>query len=116
LERAAIFVDGAYLDKLTEREFGGARIDYGRLGVDMVQLAATRQVTRAVLIAGDSDFVPAVEVVKQHGVLAVLWHGPIRPGPANTVHQELWEACDDRFEITRDVVNRAVRQDPPRRQ
>jgi len=76
------------------------------LGVDMVQLAATRQIARAVLLVGDSDFVPAVEVVKQHGVLTVLWHGPRRPGQANTVHRELWDACDDRFELTQPLITR----------
>lgn len=79
------------------------------LGVDMVQLAATRQITRAVLLAGDSDFVPAIEAVKQHGVLTVLWHGPIRSGQKNTVHKELWDACDDRFEIDGDMISKLCR-------
>ena len=46
------------------------------LGVDMVQMAATQQISRAILLAGDSDFLPAIEVVKQYGVLVILWHGP----------------------------------------
>ncbi|MBO9903582.1 NYN domain-containing protein [Xanthomonas phaseoli pv. dieffenbachiae] len=50
------------------------------LGVDMVELAATRQIQKAILIAGDSDFVPAIEAVKRHGVLTVLWHGPPHQG------------------------------------
>jgi len=188
MDRAAIFIDGAYLDKLLENEFGRAQIDYGRLadelaqgadilrtyyyhcppyqsnppttdesqrtaarnrffaalsrlprfqvrqgklayrgkdqngqpifvqkrvdimlGVDMVQLAATRQIAKAVLLAGDSDFVPAVEAVKQHGVLTVLWHGPIRAGRNSTVHQELWDACDERFPLTQGVVDACPR-------
>ncbi len=183
MDRTAIFIDGTYLNKLLEREFNRARIDYHllalhlardvdilrtyyyncpphqcspptdeelarsrsseqffgalrrlprfevRLGklayrgtdndgrpifiqkrvdimfsVDLVQLAATRQVTRAVLLAGDSDFVPAVEVAKSHGVLTVLCHGPMGPGSTNTVHHELWTECDDRFELTGDVI------------
>lgn len=73
------------------------------LGVDMVQLAATRQIDKACLIAGDSDFVPAIEMVKQHGVLVSLWHGP-RGGVANTVHRELWDICDDRDELTPELA------------
>ena len=189
MNRAAIFVDGTYLNKLLEREFNRARIDYNllarhlaqeveilrtyyyhcpphqsnpptddelqrsrsseqffsalrrlprfevRLGklafrghdsdgrpifiqkrvdimlsVDLVQLAATRQVTRAILLAGDSDFVPAVQVAKQHGVLVELWHGPFRPGGTNTVHHELWSECDERHELKGDVIERLLRK------
>lgn len=74
------------------------------LGVDMVQLSATRQIDRAVLIAGDSDFMPAIEVVKTLGVLTVLWHGPMRRRPS-TVHQELWDCCDERFELTQEIID-----------
>lgn len=188
MDKVAIFIDGAYLDKLLENEFGRVRIDYGRLsealaqgnqilrtyyyhcppyqsnpptederrrtsdanrfwtalnrlprfqvrlgklafrgrdangtpifaqkridimlGVDMVQLSATRQITQAILLAGDSDFMPAVEVVKQHGVLVVLWHGPIRRGHGNTVHQELWDSCDERFVLTREFIGKISR-------
>ena len=74
------------------------------LGVDMVELAATRQIQRAVLLAGDSDFVPAVDVVKRHGVLTVLWHGPRTRGPRNTVHDELWDLFDEREEFDAHAV------------
>lgn len=181
-----MFIDGAYLDKLLEAEFGGEAIDFGKLateltsgcellrsyyyhcppyqgdpptddekqrvaranryytalsrlprfqvrlgklayrgktqdgrslfvqkrvdimlGVDMVQLAATRQINRALLLAGDSDFVPAVEVAKQHGVLVVLWCG-------STAHRELWETCDDRFDIDAELVSK-IKRDKPKR-
>jgi uncharacterized LabA/DUF88 family protein len=186
--RTAIFIDGAYLDKLLELEFRRTRIDFGHLaeqvsgdgeilrtyyyhcpphmsavpteeeraraeskerffsalarlprfqtrlgklvyrgedrdgrpifiqklvdimlGVDLVQLSATRQINRAVLVAGDSDFVPALEVAKLHGVLTVLWHGPMRSGQNSTVHRELWDCCDDRFEITSELIQRVQR-------
>lgn len=77
------------------------------LGVDLLQLAATRQIDKACLVAGDSDFVPAIEMVKQHGVLVSLWHGP-RGGAGNTVHRELWDVCDDRDEITSDLAKMLV--------
>ncbi|MEW6278149.1 MAG: NYN domain-containing protein, partial [Candidatus Eremiobacterota bacterium] len=83
--------------------FQQKRVDI-MLGVDLVQLAATRQIQRAVLLAGDSDFLPAVQVAKQHGVLVALWHGPT--GQHRSVHQELWDECDERVEITQAVVDR----------
>jgi uncharacterized LabA/DUF88 family protein len=73
----------------------------------MVSLALTRQITKAILLAGDSDFMPAVEVVKQNGVLVELWHGP-----KDTVHDELWRACDDRVEIDK-ACFQGVRFTPP---
>lgn len=179
MERCAIFVDGGYISKLLQNNFGRARLDYGKfsthlatgsdllrtyfydcppfqsshptqdeaqrfaskerffsslsrlpryqvrlgklerrgnppiftqkrvdilLGVDMVELAATRQIQRAILVAGDSDFVPAIEAVKRHGVLTVLWHGPHVRGPGNTVHDELWDQFDERFELSQPVI------------
>ena len=185
-DRTAIFIDGAYFDKLLELEFNRSRIDFGKfvqsvggddnvfrtyyyhcppyvsqvpteeetrraeakdrffsalsslprfqvrlgklvyrgqdergkpifiqklvdimLGVDLVTLAATRQITRAILVAGDSDFVPAVDAAKMHGVLISLWHGPTKNGMQlshSTVHLELCDACDERFEMDSEFV------------
>ena len=86
--------------------FQQKRVD-ALLCVDMVVLALTRQISKAILISGDSDFMPAVEVVKQNGVLVELWHGP-----RNTVHDELWKACDDRQEIEPNFL-RQVQFFPP---
>ena len=70
----------------------------------MVQLAATRQIHRAVLSAGDSDFLPAIDAIKSHGVLTVLFHGP--PGQ---YHQELWDGCDERVEMSAAMIERIKR-------
>jgi uncharacterized LabA/DUF88 family protein len=64
------------------------------LSVDMVQLGLTRQIGKVILLAGDSDFLPAIEAVKAAGVLVELWHGP-----KDTYHAELWQACDERVQI-----------------
>lgn len=89
--------------------FAQKRVDI-LLGVDMVELAATRQIARAVLIAGDSDFLPAIEVVKRHGVLTVLWHGTRGgQGRQSTCHNDLWDICDERVEIDGDVAKSVAR-------
>ena len=62
------------------------------LGVDLAQLSAKGQIQQAILLAGDSDFIPAVEVAKNEGVLVILYHG------ANT-HSDLWEQVDERHRI-----------------
>jgi uncharacterized LabA/DUF88 family protein len=74
----------------------------------MVELAASRQIQRAVLLAGNSDFVPIVEAVKRHGVLTVLWHGPRGRGAGNTVHDELLDLFDERFELDAAAVAACV--------
>lgn len=183
MNRMAIFIDGAYVDKLLQREFDGVRIHFehlaahvsegsdllrvyyyhclpycgnppteeeqarleskqrffnaisrmekhelrlGQLGwsgidqqgrpvftqkivdilmaVDVMELSATGQIQQAVLVTGDSDFLPLVEKVKKLGVSVVLWHGP-----ESTVHQDLWMACDVRNEITSAFIERIKR-------
>ena len=68
------------------------------LGVDMVQLAAKQSIQEAILLAGDSDFIPAVQAVKSEGVLVRLFHGR-RP------HYDLWQEVDERTRITAAFIN-----------
>ncbi len=52
-----------------------------RIGIDIASLAYKKQVDRIVLIAGDSDFVPAAKLARREGVDFVLdpmW-APIKP-------------------------------------
>ncbi len=44
------------------------------LALDMYRLAATGKVDMAILISGDGDFVPALQAVKDQGVLTKLVH------------------------------------------
>ncbi len=70
-------------------------------GVDLVSIAATKQISHAMLISGDSDFVPAVIEAKRYGVIVTLWHGS-----AKTFHQELWDECDDRCQISEELIHK----------
>lgn len=83
------------------------------LATDLVFLSTTRQITRAVVVSGDSDFIPAIEVAKQQGVVVTLFHGPLNCADPrnNTVHRSLWNLCDERFEISAELVAQ-VRFDP----
>lgn len=64
-----------------------------QFGVDLVQLSAKQQISHAALIAGDSDFIPAIQVAKNEGVLIHLYHG-------STPHRKLIEVADERTQIT----------------
>ena len=52
-----------------------------RIGIDIVSMAIKKQVDKIVLIAGDSDFVPAAKLARREGVdfvLGPMW-APIKP-------------------------------------
>jgi len=64
-----------------------------QLGVDLVLLSAKQQISHAVVIAGDSDLIPALGVAKNEGVLIHLYHG-------SAPHRKLIEIADERTQIT----------------
>jgi uncharacterized LabA/DUF88 family protein len=59
------------------------------LSVDMVRHAAAGHIQHAIVLAGDSDFIPAIEAVKESGTTVTLWYGE-----ANTVHKDLVSLAD----------------------
>lgn len=59
------------------------------LSVDMVRHAAAGHIQHAIVLAGDSDFIPAIEAVKESGATVTLWFGE-----ANTIHKDLVRLAD----------------------
>jgi uncharacterized LabA/DUF88 family protein len=82
----------------SSRELVQKRVDV-LLSVDLVRMSWGRQIDRAILITGDSDFVPAVQAAKDAGVLVQLYYA------LGTVNDDLLQACDDRFAITKDLID-----------
>ena len=84
--------------------FQQKRIDL-LLGLDFALLSGKSQITHAALIAGDSDFIPAVEIAKQEGVVVSLFHGPIKDNRNDSTYaQELWSVADERIELTQSFM------------
>ena len=81
--------------------FEQKRVDI-MLGVDMVQLAAKGHIQQAVLLAGDSDFIPAVAVAKAEGVLVRLYHG-------NNCHSDLQREVDERVQLDQQFIDAILR-------
>ena len=81
--------------------FEQKRVDI-MLGVDMVQLAAKGHIQQAVLLAGDSDFIPAITVAKSEGVLVRLYHG-------GSCHIDLQREVDERVQLDQAFIS-AVRR------
>ena len=73
------------------------------MGVDVTLLSAKGQIQQAVLVGGDSDFIPAIEVAKNEGTLVTLYHG------ANC-HSDLWQQADERHKIEREIVDKLLRR------
>ena len=73
------------VDDLTEFDFEPDFVQKGvdmRIGLDIASLAYKKQVSQIVLIAGDSDFVPAAKHARREGIdfiLDPMWQG-IRSG------------------------------------
>ena len=87
-------------------EFEQKKIDT-LLSIDLVNLAASGKISDAVLVAGDSDFMPAVEVVKGYGVNVILYHSQRR----DSYHTSLWQMCDERYAIDINLVNK-IKKNP----
>lgn len=59
------------------------------LSVDMVRHSAAGHIQHVILVAGDSDFIPAVEAAKESGATVSLWCGDEK-----TVHKDLVDLAD----------------------
>lgn len=79
------------LDDLTDSDFSVDIKQKGvdmRIGIDIASLAFKRQVDQIILIAGDSDFVPAAKLARREGIDFIL-----DPMWAN-INPELFEHID----------------------
>lgn len=84
--------------------FDQKRVDTA-LAVDLALLAAKGRITNAVLIAADSDLLPAVYAAKREGVSVTLVHGR-----QHQPHQDLWKEADERILLSHDLMNNCLRQ------
>lgn len=75
------------------------------LAVDMLILAGTGKISTSILIAGDSDFIPVVEAVKNLGVLVTLCHSKDH---SSMTSKDLMQACDTRLLLSDELVAKAA--------
>jgi len=93
------------LDERRAPVFEQKRVDI-LICVDLALLAAKHQISDAVIFAGDSDFLPAIEAAKREGVVVHLYHGS-RP------HHDLIKMCDERTQMTQSMIDSIASQAPP---
>lgn len=90
------------LRKSGSGQFEQKRIDV-LLGIDMVRSCSKQQIDTVVLIAGDSDLVPAVEASKEEGAIVQLYY------VTRSTSDELLNVCDERYEINSTLINKVSR-------
>lgn len=73
-----------------------------QIGVDLVLLSAKQQISHAIIVAGDSDLIPALSVAKNEGILIHLYHGSLP-------QRKLVEIADERTQITSDFMKSVTR-------
>lgn len=76
--------------------------------VDVVRMSWAKLIDRAIIVTGDSDFVPAVIAAKDTGVLVELYYykSPRPKGPRT--HDELIKAVDERSPIDKALIDRSL--------
>jgi uncharacterized LabA/DUF88 family protein len=77
------------------------------LSIDLTQISASRTVDRVIIVSADSDFAPAIQRAKENMVLVTL--------ASFTQHKSyvLYSICDERIEITKDMINRVALNQKP---
>lgn len=183
MEKAAIFIDGGYLNRILKNKFGEPDIDYeifckhictdlklirlrtyfyhcmpiirknnkldekrhadmqrfitklrrlprfevklGRLQVisnqfkqkmvdvlmslDIVNMCFDKQIQHAILIAGDSDFVPAIKKAKDHGAIVHLYYHP------ESAHNELLDEIDELHPLSKELIEACTKKEAANR-
>lgn len=71
------------------------------LSTDLVLHATKRLITHAAMLICDSDFIPAIKVAQNEGVLIRLYH-------SNSVGKthELWQCADERYIIDQTFIDK----------
>ena len=87
----ALFTGKKTLEEITEKDFklfvNQKGVDM-RIGVDIASIAFKHQVEQIILIAGDSDFVPAAKLARREGIDFIL--DPM----GNDIKEDLFEHID----------------------
>ena len=72
------------------------------LSIDLVHASLKGKITHVALVAGDSDFVPAIDVARSESVSVWLFHG-------SSMHRDLWSAADERVRLTDSFMSGILR-------
>lgn len=69
------------------------------MSLDISNMSHENQIQHAILIAGDSDFVPAIKKAKDYGTIIHLYYHP------SSVHNEILDIADELHKINEELIN-----------
>lgn len=69
------------------------------MSLDITNMSYEKQIQHAILIVGDSDFVPAIKKAKDYGTIIHLYYHP------SSVHNEILDVADELHEINDELIN-----------
>ncbi len=76
------------------------------LSIDLVELSARSKISTAILVAGDSDFVPAIKKAKYNGVRTIL----VCSANKWEYHNNLWNEVDRRLTMDQQFMKECSSQ------
>ena len=76
------------------------------LTVDLTRAIWKDNINKAILVTGDSDFVPAVDEANR---AQILTHVYFLRSQTTAIHDELYMACSDRTEITKELLQKVLK-------
>ncbi|MEK6913416.1 MAG: NYN domain-containing protein [Nanoarchaeota archaeon] len=70
------------------------------MSLDIVSMCFDNQIQQAILIAGDSDFIPAIKKAKDCGAIIHLFYHP------KSVHNEMLDEVDELHILSEELINK----------
>lgn len=74
------------------------------LAIDALKLTLKGRISKVIIIAGDSDFVPVVQAVKDEGIEVFLFYHE------SSVHRDLLMVCDNKNLIDDSLIKSLERE------
>jgi len=68
------------------------------MSLDVGDISFEKHVDCIILVAGDSDFVPAIRKAKDYGVIVHLFYHK------SSIHNQILDEVDERHEITKELI------------
>lgn len=84
------------------RRYRQKRVD-NLLTVDLTRAIWKDNISKAIIVTGDSDFVPAVEEANRAQILTHVYY---LKSQNTSIHDELYTACSERTEITKKLLDK----------
>ncbi|MAG01858.1 NYN domain-containing protein [Candidatus Pacearchaeota archaeon] len=70
------------------------------MSIDIIKKSLNDEIKHIIIIAGDSDFIPAIKMAKDHDKIVHLFYHP------SSVHNALLDEVDELHPITKDLIER----------